>query len=133
MDEVHAITDITGFGLVGHALEMAMGAKASIHIDANRVPVMQEAWHLAEEGVVPGGAYRSMSSYRNSVEFIGDWNPDHELVFTDPQTSGGLMVAVAADAAAAMIDRLHSAGFEHATIVGRVEAASSRSKIVISR
>lgn len=133
MPQVHAITDITGFGLIGHALEMATGAKASIHIDANRVPVMEEAWKLAEEGVVPGGAYRNMSSYRCSVEFHGDWNPDHELVFTDPQTSGGLMVAVANEAADDVVARLREEGFPHAEIVGRVEAASGRSKVFLSR
>lgn len=133
MEDVHAITDITGFGLIGHALEMASGARASIRIDADQVPVIPEAWKLVEEGVVPGGAYRNMSSYRSQVEFTGDWKPDHELVFTDPQTSGGLLVAVSARAASDVLARLRDEGFEHAQIVGRVEAATGRSKITMSR
>jgi selenide,water dikinase len=120
---VHALTDITGFGLAGHALEMARGAGVSIQIDVAKVPVMEEAWDLATEGIVPGGAYRNLSAYGPAIMFDCDLSTDHQLIFTDPQTSGGLLMAVAPEAADAVIAHLRQSNCLAAEIVGRVVAA----------
>ncbi|MDH5649256.1 MAG: selenide, water dikinase SelD [Gammaproteobacteria bacterium] len=91
---IHAMTDITGFGLAGHLLEMAKGSRTRMLINAQAVPVIEEAWNHVEEGIVPSGAYRNMHSYGDSIRFDDEWNIDHQLIFTDPQTNGGLLVAV---------------------------------------
>jgi selenide, water dikinase len=118
--EVHALTDVTGFGLAGHLFEMSKGGRVRMEIDATVVPVMEEAWPLVEEGMVPSGAYRNMHSYGDSLLFDDDWNIDHQLVFTDPQTNGGLLMSVAPEKAGMFVDRLREFGFAETTIIGQV-------------
>lgn len=117
---VHGLTDVTGFGLAGHLLEMAKGAGVRIEIDTNSVPVIEDAWSLAREGVIPGAAYRNMHSYGESLEFADKWNIDDQLVFTDPQTNGGLLVSVDARTAASCVAKLTELGFMETSIIGRV-------------
>jgi len=126
---VHALTDITGFGLAGHALEMARGAGVSMVIDVAKVPVMEEAWDLATEGIVPGGAYRNLSAYGRSIRFAGDLSTDHQLIFTDPQTSGGLLMAVAPDTAELVMAHLRKSECLAAEIIGRVVPAEGASSV----
>jgi selenide,water dikinase len=121
---VHALTDITGFGLAGHALEMARGAGTSIIIDVAKVPVMEEAWDLATEGVVPGGAYRNLAAYGSAIKFDCDLSTDHQLIFTDPQTSGGLLMAVAPEAVDEIVTYLRQSQCLTADVIGRVVAAN---------
>lgn len=120
--EVHALTDVTGFGLAGHLFEMAKGGRVRMEIDTTAVPVIEEAWPLVEEGVVPSGAYRNMHSYGDSLLFEDEWNIDHQLVFTDPQTNGGLLAAVAPEKAGMFINTLKEYGFEETAVIGRVTA-----------
>ena len=129
-DGVHGLTDITGFGLAGHLLEMAKGAGVHIEIDTNSVPVIEDAWSLVREGVVPGAAYRNMHSYGESIEFADKWNIDDQLVFTDPQTNGGLLVSVEAKVAAACVAKLTELGFAETSIIGRVVARNGSKKAV---
>lgn len=78
-----------------HALEMARGAGVSIILDTGKIPVMEEAWSLATEGIVPGGAYRNLAVFGSALQFNGHLSTDHQLIYTDPQTSSGLLMAVA--------------------------------------
>lgn len=117
---VHAMTDVTGFGLAGHLLEMAKGARLRMEISTSAVPVMEETWNLASEGMVPGGAYRNMQAYGDSLSFEDEWNLDHQLVYTDPQTNGGLLLAVDPAKAGDLLHRIQSAGFPEAAIIGKV-------------
>lgn len=126
---VHALTDVTGFGLAGHALEMARGAGASIVIDVAKVPVMEEAWDLATEGIVPGGAYRNLSAYGSAIKFDCDLSTDHQLIFTDPQTSGGLLISVAPEAVDRVVARLKEAHCLAADVIGQVVAADGASSV----
>jgi len=130
-DSVHALTDVTGFGLAGHALEMARGAGVSIVLDAGKIPVMDEAWALATEGIVPGGAYRNISAFGSAIQFKGSLSPDHQLIFTDPQTSGGLLMAVAPDAAEQVIAKLKELHCLVAAPIGRVVAANGACSVTI--
>ena len=130
-DGVHALTDVTGFGLAGHALEMARGAGVSIVLDAGKIPVMDEAWALATEGIVPGGAYRNISAFGSAIQFTGSLSPDHQLIFTDPQTSGGLLMAVAPDAAEQVIAKLKELHCLVAAPIGRVVAANGTCSVTI--
>jgi selenide,water dikinase len=128
---VHAMTDITGFGLAGHLLEMAKGARVRMRIQASAVPVMEEAWSLVIEGVVPTAAYRNMNAYADSLSFDDEWNIDHQLVFTDPQTNGGLLVSVAADQADAILAGLRERGALKAAVIGKVTANTGTDAPVI--
>ncbi len=117
---VHAMTDVTGFGLLGHALEMARGAGATIRLDPSAAPLLPGIEALAREGVRTGASGRNWASYGEAVEgadALPDWRRD---LLTDPQTSGGLLVAVAEAEASAALDHIRAAGFDLAAIVGRV-------------
>lgn len=95
MEGVHALTDVTGFGLLGHLAEMAEGSGCSAEIHINKVPVIPAAVEYLEKGCIPGGTYRNWNSYSNK---IGDLKEKTRMLLADPQTSGGLLVAVAPDA-----------------------------------
>ena len=127
MDGVHAMTDVTGFGLLGHALEMAGGSGLGVEIDAGATPLLDGVETLARAGVRTGASGRNWTSYGDAVELppaFTDWRCD---LLTDPQTSGGLLVAVAAEAAGDVLATIRAAGFDQAAVVGRiVEGAGVR-------
>jgi selenide,water dikinase len=120
---VHAMTDVTGFGLAGHLYEMARGARVRMEIKTSAVPVLEETWTLASEGMVPGGAYRNMQAYGDSISFEDEWNIDNQLVFTDPQTNGGLLISVDPERADDLVAHIRRSGFPHTAIIGKVSAA----------
>jgi selenide, water dikinase len=120
IDAVHALTDVTGFGLLGHALEMARGSGVGVEIDAASAPLLPGVEALVREGVRTGASARNWSSYGEAIDLpvdLPDWRRD---LLTDPQTSGGLLVSAAADQAEDVLARIHAAGFEAAAIVGSV-------------
>ena len=119
---VHALTDVTGFGLFGHALEMARGAGLSARIDAGAVPLLPGVETLARAGVRTGAAVRNWDSYGEAVTLpasLDGWRRD---LMCDPQTSGGLLVAVASEAAPAVLAMVKAAGFADSAIVGELAA-----------
>jgi len=118
---VHAVTDVTGFGIVGHALEMARGAGMRLRLRLADLPLLAEAATLAEAGFATGASTRNWESYGAEVTLPGglpDWG---RKLLTDPQTSGGLLVACAQDGAAALLARIRAAGYPAAAMVGFVE------------
>ena len=123
LEDVHALTDITGFGLAGHLVEMAEGAAVTMRVNSGLIPTLPGAVDFTREGVVPGGAYRNMEAYRHQLAF-GDWDLDLQLLLTDPETNGGLLVTVSPAAVDPILDRLHAEGFGDALVVGEVVAAS---------
>ncbi|CAN7689579.1 selenide, water dikinase SelD [Mesorhizobium sp. LjRoot246] len=122
---VHAITDVTGFGLIGHALEMARGSGCTFVICDHDVPVFEEAAVLAERGFVTGASRRNWSCYGDAVLLPPDMPEWRRHLLTDPQTSGGLLVACEADSAAALVDKIIAAGYPSARLVGHVEPGSA--------
>lgn len=121
---VHALTDVTGFGLLGHALEMARGAGLSVEIDAAAVPLLTGVEALAKDGVRTGAATRNWASYGEAVTLplgFESWRRD---LLCDPQTSGGLLIAVDAQAAPAVLVMAREAGFGASAVVGRLKAGS---------
>lgn len=120
LPEVHALTDITGFGLGGHLVEMAEGARLRMHINSDTVPVYAAAEALAREGVFPGGAYRNMDAYSTRIAFGDNWDIDRQLIFTDPQTNGGLLMSVAPEAVDDILDRLVEHGCTESAVIGEV-------------
>ena len=126
LDGVHAMTDVTGFGLLGHALEMAKGAGLTIELDAAAPRLLPAAERLAQEGVRTGASGRNWASYGHAVEgaeVLSDWKRD---LLCDPQTSGGLLVAVAPDAADPVLRLVRQHGHASAAVVGRVTAGPPR-------
>ncbi|WP_126978877.1 selenide, water dikinase SelD [Frigidibacter oleivorans] len=120
MDGVHAITDVTGFGIAGHALEMARGAGCDIAIDLAALPVIEGVRDLAARGCITGASGRNWASYGAEVA-LPEGLPDTErALLCDPQTAGGLLVACAPEAAAAVLDVFHAQGFDAAAAIGRV-------------
>lgn len=118
--EVHSCTDITGFGFIGHTYQLAQNSQIGIRINSSSIPFFEEAKEFAQKGFRPGGLQRNRDFYNSSVEFAAQV-PDYmnDILF-DPQTSGGLLIVVAAKAAASLLGKLHKAGLVDAAIVGEI-------------
>ncbi len=117
---VHAITDVTGFGLAGHALEMARGSGCRLTIDWPAVPLLAQARSLAGDGFITGASGRNQASLGDGVRFADPLSDIDQALACDPQTSGGLLVACAADAADQVLASFSQHGFEAATVIGHV-------------
>ncbi len=115
----HAVTDVTGFGLLGHGSEMAKGSNVSLEITVDHVPVLEGAKELAEAGVVPGGSKANHKWLLNDVDY-GSIGQDIQLLLCDAITSGGLLVAMPEEQAQIYVEKLHQAGLIHSSIIGRV-------------
>lgn len=122
---VHALTDVTGFGLLGHALEMARGAGLTAEITASP-PLLPGVEQLARDGVRTGASTRNWASYGEAVTLPADTPDWRRDLLTDPQTSGGLLIAADPAHADAILASAHAAGFPAATIVGRLAEGPAR-------
>lgn len=117
---VHACTDVTGFGLIGHTVEIAQNSRIGINISSSSVPLLPGVEDLALRACSPGGAYKNVKFYSSSV-IIADNVPFHmNDILYDPQTSGGLLISLAPRKAKILLDRLRHAGVEDAAIIGEV-------------
>jgi selenide,water dikinase len=116
---IHACTDITGFGLLGHLREMAIASNVSIDIDTKTLPLLSEAKEAAEMGLVPASAYNTRS-YLTTVTFASTVPEYIRDLCYDPQTSGGLLMSVPEDIATQLLSDLKQAGIEESAIIGRV-------------
>lgn len=105
---VHACTDVTGFALLGHSLEMAQGSGVTVHLKAQTVPYHEEAYEMADMGFIPAGAYRNRDFAEAGVRFVGAVARALQDIFYDPQTSGGLLCAVPAAEAEACLAELRA-------------------------
>ncbi len=125
LDGVHALTDVTGFGLAGHALELARGADCQVVIDWPRVPLLDSVRALAEQGFITGASGRNWAGYGADVGLPADFAAIDRALLTDPQTSGGLLVSCAADAVGDVLAVFHRHGFDAAAEIGEVCAPES--------
>jgi selenide, water dikinase len=122
---VHALTDITGFGLAGHALELARGAKCEVHIDWASVPQLPGVRGLAERGFITGASGRNWAGYGADVVLPNGFAAVDQALLSDPQTSGGLLVSCTPAAVDAVMAVFHRHGFADAAVVGQITAVSS--------
>ncbi len=118
----HACTDVTGFGLLGHLTEMVQGSGCGVRLTADRVPVLPEVADYAAMGLIPGGAYKNRDFYDPVVRFDGSVKQVTRDILFDPQTSGGLLIAMAGKAADSFLSALHNRGVSDAAVVGEVVA-----------
>lgn len=119
---VHAITDVTGFGLLGHALEMARNSKLTLVLRAGDLPLLSEAATLAQQGLVTGASLRNWASYGKDVNLpphLPDWQ---RHLLTDPQTSGGLLISCAPERADAIVRSIQAAGCANARVIGHAKS-----------
>lgn len=123
---VHAMTDVTGFGLGGHALEMARGAGLGIRLDWAKVPLLERAQGLAEAGYITGASGRNWASYGAEIDFNRAMSPVDQALLSDPQTSGGLLVACAPEAVAEVLAIFRAEGFGAAAVIGEVTGGAGR-------
>ncbi|HEY8609622.1 MAG TPA: selenide, water dikinase SelD [Noviherbaspirillum sp.] len=117
---VHAITDVTGFGLLGHALELARGAGKTVRLDMGRVPLLPQVAGLAAQGFVTGASARNWAGYGTQVDLAATLTSVQQSILTDPQTSGGLLVSCAPEAVDEVLSVFHRDGFAQATEIGTV-------------
>ena len=117
---VHALTDVTGFGLLGHLLEVCRGSGVRATLTWNEVPLLIEARELAFAGFVTGGSRRNWTGYGNLVDLTRH-GAIEQAILTDPQTSGGLLVACAPESVSEVIGCFEADGFHRAAVIGEIE------------
>jgi selenide,water dikinase len=118
MNAVHAMTDVTGFGLLGHGLELARGAGLRMQLQLDQIPLLPGVLELAEQGMITGASGRNWDSYGAEVSLPANISAAHKALLSDPQTSGGLLVACSPEAADAVLACFESHGFHAARQVG---------------
>ena len=120
MEGVHALTDITGFGLLGHGLELARGARLKMELHLDQIPLLPGVLELAAQGMVTGASGRNWASYGSEVDLPAGISPAQQALLSDPQTSGGLLVSCAPEIVDQVLTCFHSQGFADACIMGRM-------------
>ncbi len=124
LDGVHAMTDVTGFGLLGHLLEVCRASGVAAEVDSAQVPLLPQSLDLLQRGCVTGASSRNWASYGAEVRFAEGLAAHWQPLLTDPQTSGGLLVSCAPEAVDAVLACFHDAGFGQAAVVGRLSGGA---------
>jgi selenide,water dikinase len=130
--DVHAATDVTGFGLAGHVLEMAKASGAALKISLQDLPIMDEALSMYQKGMSTGVNKHNQMLVKDYLEYHADFPDWHKQILFDPQTSGGLLVAVPEAQADELVSALKDAETPAAALIGKVASVSGTAKIVIS-
>jgi selenide,water dikinase len=126
IEGVHAMTDVTGFGLAGHLLEICRGSGLCAEIRFNQVPVLLEALLLVQQGYGPGAIDRNLGSYGHEIDFSAHLETWQHRLLADAQTSGGLLASVKPDAVNEVLLCFHQAGFSEARVIGTMKSGASR-------
>jgi selenide, water dikinase len=129
--DVGACTDVTGFGLLGHLAEMVSGSGCGVRLLADTVPVIEEALDYAAMGLIPAGAYQNRAFREKMIALPDNVPRERQDLLFDPQTSGGLVIAVRADQAAALVAALHAAQIVEAAAIGEVTYGPSEKITVV--
>ena len=129
MAGVHAMTDVTGFALLGHLLEMCRGSSLQAQVSFDQIPMIDIALQLAKDGYATGAAARNWASYQHDVMLaaeIADWQ---RMLLCDPQTSGGLLISCAPESAADVLAAFKADGFSHALVIGTMHTGIAQIKV----
>ena len=117
---VNACTDITGYGLLGHLLELCIGSKVSATIEFNDTPLMQGVYELAQHGFIPGGTKRNLEHVSPQVNFSKNISHEQQYILADAQTSGGLLISVPQEKAEDLVEKLNNNNCLNSSIIGKV-------------
>jgi selenide,water dikinase len=117
---VHALTDVTGFGLLGHLLEICKGSSVAAHVDWKALPILPGAVEFAREGLLTGASGRNFAGYGSKVALDASLGEAEKALLTDPQTSGGLLAACAPDAVKEVLAIFAADGFTQASVIGEI-------------
>jgi selenide,water dikinase len=117
---VHAMTDVTGFGLLGHLLEMCTASNVQAVVDVSTLPLLPGAVDLAEKGLVPGGTRRNLDHARKALTLEGQVPELDQLIAADAQTSGGLLIAVSQEKVERLVALLKQKGTPAAAVIGEI-------------
>ncbi|MCT6871606.1 MAG: selenide, water dikinase SelD, partial [Bartonella sp.] len=128
-DNVHAMTDVTGFGILGHGLEMAQGSNVEIAIHYSKLPFLNNAEALAKEGYFTGASHRNWDSYGENIVLPNNFPDYKRYLLTDPQTSGGLLLSVAPEDAEDIVYYAKENGYPLSTIIGKVR--EGKPKVIV--
>jgi selenide, water dikinase len=128
--EIRGATDITGFGLLGHTLKLALGSGVSIKINSDKVPVMNKVLDLIEMGCIPGAAFRNLEFTEKDCHFDPALDYNHKMLVADAQTSGGMLMCVPKDKADAVLTELKNSGYPYSAEIGVVTEKSNKSVYV---
>jgi len=133
MQEVgaHACTDITGFGLIGHAIRIAESSQVGIELHLDSIPYFPEVKEFSRQGLCPGGLYRNKDYYSSKVGFTGEIPEYMQDILFDAQTSGGLLICLSPDMAELLLGRLRGEGIEDAAVIGEI-VSEPRGRITLS-
>jgi selenide,water dikinase len=126
---VHALTDVTGFGLLGHLLELARGSGLTATLDMAQIPLLPHVQQLAEKGFITGASGRNWAGYGHDVVLAKSITPVQQMLLTDPQTSGGLLVSCAADTVDEVLALFKREGFAHAAVIGEMMAGPAKIEV----
>ena len=128
--DIHAVTDITGFGLAGHSFEIARRSGVSLEIGLEEVPILKEALEMYEKGMNTGSNRHNREMVEKHIVFQKIWPAWHQEIVFDPQTSGGLLVALPPEQSPGLLDSLHHAGVKAARIIGSVKPLQDSAYLV---
>ena len=130
MRGIHALTDVTGFGLAGHLLEILRGSRLGAEVQFDAIPVIAEALDWVKQGVATGASDRNWKGYGEEVELPANFPEWKKKLLTDPQTSGGLLVACSREAADPVLNQFRKEGFAQARIIGALRAGPARLAVI---
>jgi len=131
---VRGATDITGFGLLGHALKLADASGVTLDLSSDAVPLLPQAYDLADLGCIPGAAFRNQAFTDGRVRFDAGVDYNRRMLMLDAQTSGGLLIAAPSDTADSLVAELRAAGYPAASLVGSVHARDTHAlRVFLSR
>ena len=130
--EIHAVTDITGFGLAGHALEMAKGSNVCLTFEIAKIPVMDEAYEMYRKGMSTGVNVHNRRLAKAHTRIEAQLQPWQEEIIYDPQTSGGLLTALPAHQAEALVKALHQKGVQHARCIGHAATFKENTHLIFT-
>lgn len=120
LEGVHALTDVTGFGIAGHALEMARGARATVQMNWSKLPLLDQTISLAEQSCITGASGRNWLGYGDEISLDSQLPAIAQAIVSDPQTSGGLLVACSPDTVQQVLDIFEKFGFAQAAVIGEI-------------
>lgn len=132
MPGIGAITDVTGFGLLGHLLEVTRASRLTARISVASIPLLPQVKSLAEQGCITGASARNWNAYGKDIRFQGEIDDVSRQLLTDPQTSGGLLVSVRPEQVRTVLDLFHESGFHAASEIGELTEPAGAAQIIVA-